>query len=91
MAARDCAQADTISGIFAPFRARLGLKVREARAQLVSLKQEYKTSLQAHAMEVERLVNVPIQSFQYNTEKGWCWIHSIALLFMVICKDICWQ
>ena len=56
--ARDCGQAETIAGILAALRARFGITIREAKARLVSLRRDYKTTLQAHAAEVERLVNI---------------------------------
>ena len=57
-AAKDCGQADTLPGVFASLQARFGISTREAKARLVSLKRDSKTTLQAHAAEVERLVNL---------------------------------
>ena len=56
--ARDCGKADTLDGVFAALRARFGLTTREARAKLATLRRENKVTLQEHAAEVERLVNV---------------------------------
>ena len=57
-AAQDCGKAGTIPEITAALRARFGLTTREARAKIISLKRGHKTSLQEHATEVERLVNI---------------------------------
>ena len=56
--AKDCGQADTLPGVFASLQARFGISNREAKARLVSMKRDFKTTLQAHAAEVERLVNL---------------------------------
>jgi len=56
--ATDCGKPSTEEGIYNALRNRYGLSPREARARLSTLKKEYRTSLQEHAMEVERLVTL---------------------------------
>jgi hypothetical protein len=56
--ARDCGRAQSLMGIFTALRARYGLSPREARAKLNSLRRESSTTLQEHASEVQKLVNV---------------------------------
>jgi len=56
--ARDCGRSQTIDGIFVALRARYGLSPREARARLNGLRKEARVSLQEHATEVQRLINI---------------------------------
>ena len=56
--AEDCGRAANVPAIFAALRARFGLSPREARTRLSALKKEFRTPLQEHAAEVERLVNI---------------------------------
>jgi hypothetical protein len=56
--ARDCGRAQRLTGIFTALRARFGLSPREARSKLNSLRRETSTTLQEHASEVQRLVDV---------------------------------
>jgi hypothetical protein len=56
--AQDCGRAGDLHLIFNALRARYGLSSREARARLSNLKKDSRTSLQEHAVEVERLVSV---------------------------------
>jgi hypothetical protein len=56
--ARDCGRAQNLAGVFNALRARYGLSPREARTQLTRLRREPNTTLQEHASEVQRLVNV---------------------------------
>ena len=48
-----------MQAIYAALRARFGLSPREARSRLSVLKKDFRTPLQEHAAEVERLVNIP--------------------------------
>lgn len=56
--ARDCGRGSTLPAIFTMLRARFGITPKQARTRLANLKKEYKTTLQEHAMEVERLSNL---------------------------------
>ena len=56
--ARDCGKAPDVVSVFNSLRARYGLSPREARARLAGLRKEGRISLQEHATEVERLVEV---------------------------------
>ena len=56
--AEDCGRAATVQAIYAALRARFGLSPREARSRLGVLRKDSRTSLQEHASEVERLVNI---------------------------------
>lgn len=56
--ATNCGRAGDADGIFTALRARYGLSPKEARLRLNSLKKDYKTSLQEHATEVQRLTEV---------------------------------
>lgn len=56
--ATDCGRAETVEGIFNALRARYGLTPMEARAKLVAMRRDSKTTLQEHSTEVERLVEV---------------------------------
>ena len=56
--AEDCGRAANVQATFAPLRARFGLSPREARSRLSVLKKNFRTPLQEHAAEVERLVNI---------------------------------
>lgn len=57
-AAQECGKSGTVDGVFVSLRARFGITIKEARARLASLKKGHKVSLQEHAAEVERLVEV---------------------------------
>ena len=59
--ARDCGKAPTVDGVFTNLRARYGLTPREARSRLAALRKDARTTLQEHATEVERLVEVAYQ------------------------------
>ena len=56
--ATDCGQADSVDGIFTALRARFGMTASQARTRIISLKRENRTTLQEHATEVTRLVNL---------------------------------
>ena len=56
--AKDCSRPGQVEHILAELRARYGLTPREARARLSGLRKEYATTLQAHAVEVTRLVTI---------------------------------
>ena len=56
--AEDCGRAANVQAVYAALRARFGLSPREARARLSNLRKGFHTSLQEHAAEVERLVNI---------------------------------
>ena len=56
--AEDCGREATVQAIYAALRARFGLSPREARSGLSVLRMDSRTSLQEHAAEVERLVNI---------------------------------
>jgi hypothetical protein len=56
--AQACGNAETLEGVYNALRARFGLSVREARSKLSTLKREPRTTLQEHATEVTRLMNV---------------------------------
>ena len=56
--AEDCGRAAHVQAIYAALRARFGLSPREARSRLSNLRKEFRTSLQEHAAEVERLVDI---------------------------------
>lgn len=65
--AQDCGRGDDVHTVIANLRSRFGITQREARSKLRSLRREPKTTLQEHATEVERLVNLahPNLPFQY--------------------------
>ena len=54
----DCGRAANIPAIYAALRARFGLLPQEARPRLGVLRKELRVSLQEHAAEVEKLVNI---------------------------------
>jgi len=56
--AQECGKANTIEAVFNVLKSRFGMTVREARTKLTSLRKEHRATLQEHALEVERLVNV---------------------------------
>ena len=56
--AKECGRPQNLAGIIAALRARYGMTAREARAALARLKRDVKTTLQEHAAEVEKLVNL---------------------------------
>lgn len=56
-AAATCGQAEDTEHIFTALRARFGITRSEAKARLVTLRREQRTSLQEHAAEVNRLVS----------------------------------
>ena len=58
-----CGQAETLEGIFNALRARFGMTSREAKASLITLRRDSKTSLQEHAEQVEKLVNIAYADF----------------------------
>ena len=67
--ATDCGRASTAIGIFTALRARYGLSPREARARLVSLTRDSKTSLHQHGVEVERLVELAYADLPENLRR----------------------
>ena len=56
--AEDCGRAATVQAVYAALKARFGLSPREARYRLSVLRKDFSTTLQEHAAEVERLVNL---------------------------------
>lgn len=56
--ARECGRARTLEEMFTTLRGRYGLSPKEARGRLASLKKDGRTTLQAHATEVARLVGI---------------------------------
>ena len=56
--AEDCGRAANGQTIYAALRARFGMSPREARLRLSKLRKYFRTSLQEHVAEVERLVNI---------------------------------
>lgn len=56
--AQDCGRPQTLAGIFTALRARYGLSPREARTRLNGLRRDSSTTLQEHASEVQRLVEI---------------------------------
>ena len=54
----DCGRAANVPAVYAALRARFGLSPRESRSPLSNLRKDFRTSLQVHAAEVERLVNI---------------------------------
>ena len=56
--AEDCGRAAHVQAIYATLRARFGLSPREVRSRLSNLRKDFRTSLQEHAAEVERLVDI---------------------------------
>jgi hypothetical protein len=56
--AQACGNAETLEGVRNALQARFGLSVREARSKLSTLRKETKTTLQEHASEVTRLMNI---------------------------------
>jgi hypothetical protein len=56
--ARECGRGRTMEEVMANLRAQFGLTPKEARTRLAALRRAAKTTLQEHASEVERLVNL---------------------------------
>ena len=56
--ATDCGRAESVAGVLANLRARYGLTARESRSRLATLRKGPQTSLQEHAMEVQRLTDL---------------------------------
>ena len=56
--ARDCGHGESLHAVFSALRARYGMTNREARIRLANLRRTTQTTLQAHAMEVDRLVQL---------------------------------
>lgn len=54
--ARTCGRGETVDSVFDSLRLRYGLTPREARVKLNTVKKDPKTSLQEHAIQIERLV-----------------------------------
>jgi hypothetical protein len=70
--AADCGQAGTLDGIFTALRVRFGVTTREAKARLMSVKREYRTTLQEHAAEVTRLVNLAYADLPVGYREQMC-------------------
>ena len=68
--AEDCGRAANIPAIYTALRARFGLSPREARSRLSVLRKEYRTSLQEHAAEVEKLVSVAYNELPAEHQAG---------------------
>ncbi len=58
-------QAETVEEIFNSLRARYGMTAREAKAKLATLRRDNRTSLQEHADEIKRLMNVAYADFPH--------------------------
>ena len=56
--AKGCGQGEDLQAVFTALRARFGMTRREARTCLAGLKRNSKTTLYAHAAEVDRLVQL---------------------------------
>ena len=68
--AEGCGRAPSVLAVYAALRARFGLSPREARARLSTLRKEYKTSLQEHAAEVERLITIAYGELPVEYQAG---------------------
>jgi hypothetical protein len=68
--AKDCGRPATLAGIYTALRARFGLSPREARAKISVLKKDYKTTLQEHASEVERLISIAYEELPVQHRAG---------------------
>ena len=67
--ATDCGRAEYIDGIVGALRARYGLTPREARARMVGLKRDARTTLHEHSTTVERLVEVAYPEVPADTRR----------------------
>ena len=56
--AQDCGRGATVAAVFTALRARYGLSPREARSRLSTLRKEFQTTLQEHAVDVDRLISI---------------------------------
>ena len=68
--AEGCGKAPTVPAVYAALRARFGLSPREARSRLSTLRKEYRTSLQEHAAEVERLISIAYGELPIEYQAG---------------------
>ena len=68
--AKDCGRAATLEGIFDALRSKFGLSVREARGRLTTLQRHPTTSLQDHATQVERLMDVAYAELPRDYRRG---------------------
>lgn len=68
--AEGCGRAPSVMAVYAALRARFGLSPREARSRLSTLRKEYKTSLQEHAAEVERLITIAYGELPVEYQAG---------------------
>ena len=68
--AEGCGKAATVPAVYAALRARFGLSPREARSRLSTLRKEYRTSLQEHAAEVERLITIAYGELPIEYQAG---------------------
>ena len=62
--AKDCGHGESVHAVFSTLRARLGMTNRVAGTRLASLRRSTHTTLQAHAMEVDRLVQLANEGLQ---------------------------
>ena len=56
--AKDCVQEQSVRVIYGILKARFGMTTKEAQTKLAGLRRTCRTTLQEHAMEVERLTNI---------------------------------
>ena len=68
--AEGCGRAPSVLAVYAALRARFGLSPREARSRLSTLRKEYRTSLQEHAPEVERLIAIAYGELPVEYQAG---------------------
>ena len=68
--AEGCGRAPSVLAVYAALRARFGLSPREPISQLSTLWKEYRTSLQEHAVEVERLIAIAYGELPVEYQAG---------------------
>ena len=68
--AEGCGRTPSVLAVYAALRARFGLSPRETRSWLSTLRKEYRTSLQEHAAEVERLIAIAYGELPVEYQAG---------------------
>ena len=64
--AKDCVHGESVLAVFSTFRARYSMTNREARTRSASLRRSTHITLQVHAMEVDRLIQLAYEGCQMH-------------------------
>ena len=68
--AQDCGRPDSIEGILSALKARYGVSPREARTRLTTIRRDPKVTLQEHATEVQKLIDIAYEDLPVRNREA---------------------